>query len=99
MIVSRGMIVPYALSRYLGIRYREYMWGIYGRALIIVAPVSTVVWLVNRAIGEPASWSVVLCGGAAMAACCYSLVLWRGIEPQHRTMMLAWLKAGVRNLY
>jgi hypothetical protein len=75
------------------------MWGIYGMALILISPVSILVWSVNRVIGEPASWSVVLCGGAAMAACYYSLVLWRGIEPQHRTMMLASLKAGARNLY
>jgi O-antigen/teichoic acid export membrane protein len=99
MIVSRGMVVPYAVSRYLGIPYKRYMGSIYGRAIVFIAPVSILVWLVNRAIGEPASWSVVLCGGAAMAACYYSLVLWRGIEPQHRTMMLASLKAGARNLY
>jgi O-antigen/teichoic acid export membrane protein len=99
MIVSRGMVVPYAVSRYLGIPYKRYMWGIYGMALILISPVSILVWSVNRVIGEPASWSVVLCGGAAMAACYYSLVLWRGIEPQHRTMMLASLKAGARNLY
>jgi O-antigen/teichoic acid export membrane protein len=93
MIVSRGLVVPYALSRYLGVAFGRYMWGIYGRALAIAAPVSAVTWLANHAMGEPASWAVVLGGGAAMAGCYYTLVIFRGIEPEHRAMVLAWAKA------
>jgi hypothetical protein len=98
MIVSRGIVVPYAVSRYLEVGYGTYLWGIYGRALIIGTPVSIVTWLVNRAIGEPASWAVVLGGGTAMAACYYALVFFRGIEPGHRAMVFAWAREGLRNL-
>jgi O-antigen/teichoic acid export membrane protein len=99
MIVSRGIVVPYALSRYLEVAFGRYMWGIYGKALAIAAPVSVVTWLANHAIGEPASWTVVLGGGAAMATCCYALILFRGVEPEHRAMVLDWAKAGLRSLY
>jgi O-antigen/teichoic acid export membrane protein len=99
MIASRGIVVPYALSRYLEVAYGRYMWGIYGKALVIAAPVSIVTWLANHAMGEPARWTVVLGGGAAMAACYYALVLFHGVEPEHRAMALAWAKAGLRNLH
>jgi hypothetical protein len=43
------------------------MWGIYGKALVIATPISIVTRLVNHAMGEPASWAVVLGCGTAMA--------------------------------
>ena len=98
MIVSRGIVVPYAVSRYLEVDYRTYLWGIYGKALMIGTPIAIVTWLVNHAIGEPSSWGVVLGGGAAMAACNYTLVFFRGVEPEHRAMVLAWARAGLRKL-
>jgi hypothetical protein len=91
--VSRGIVVPYALSRYLEVGCGTYLWGIYGRALMIAAPISIVTWLVNHAIGEPASRAVVLGGGTAMAACYYALVFFRGVEPEHRALALTWARA------
>jgi hypothetical protein len=97
MIVSRGIVVPYALSRYLEVAFGKYLWGIYGRALMIAAGVSIVAWLANHALGEPAAWAVVLGGGAAMAACYYALVFFRGVEREHRAMVLAWARAWLHN--
>jgi O-antigen/teichoic acid export membrane protein len=99
MIVSRGIVVPYAVSRYLEVGYGTFLWGIYGKALTIGAPISIVTWLANHAIGEPASWTVVLGGGAALAASYYALVFVHGVEPEHQAMVLAWAKAALRNLY
>jgi O-antigen/teichoic acid export membrane protein len=96
MIVSRGIVVPYVLSRYLEVGFGKYLWGIYGRALMIATPISIAIWLVNHAIGEPKSWAVVLGGGAAMAACYYPLVFFRGLEPEHRGMVLTWARARLR---
>lgn len=95
MIVSRGIVVPYAVSRYLGLGYAGYLWGVYGRALLIVTPISIATWLGNQALGAPARWSVVLAGGAAMSGAYYAAVFLFGIEPQHRAMLLRGLKRGV----
>jgi O-antigen/teichoic acid export membrane protein len=96
MIVSRGIYVPYVASRQVGLKFGTYLWGIYARPLEIAAPISTAVWLVNRAIGQPATWGVVMGGGAAMAACYYTAVFFFGLEPEHREMIAGWMAAGRR---
>jgi O-antigen/teichoic acid export membrane protein len=98
MALSRGVFVPYAVSRHLRVSYWRYMWGIYGRALAIITPVALAFWMVNRALGEPSTWTVVLGSAAAMFVCYYSLILWLGILPEHRATILAEIKARIRGL-
>jgi O-antigen/teichoic acid export membrane protein len=99
MALSRGLFVPYALSRHLGVSYGRYLWGIYGRALAIITPVAIAFWTINRALGEPSTWTVVLGCAAAMSACYYSFILWLGILPEHRSRILAGLKARAFGLW
>lgn len=88
MIAARGIYVPYWVSRYVGLGYARYLWGIYARPVVIMLPVAAAVWILNRLAGEPASWSVVLIGGALMAGCYYPAAFRFGLEPGHRDMLL-----------
>lgn len=96
MIVSRGLYVPYVVSRHIGMSYAAFLWGIYAKPIGMLAPVVAAAWLANRILGEPASWAVALGGGAAMAACYYALVFFRGIESGHREMVKDWALSGAR---
>jgi hypothetical protein len=33
-----------------------------------------------------------------MAACYYALIFFRGLDPEHRAMVLAWARAWLRDL-
>ena len=96
MIVSRGLYVPHALSRYLGLGTGAYLWRIYSRPLAIAIPAGLLAWLLNRAWGAPATWSAVLAGGALMAILYYTAVFFFGVEPTHRTMVLEGIAAKLR---
>ncbi|MGA2770190.1 MAG: oligosaccharide flippase family protein [Bryobacteraceae bacterium] len=96
MIVSRGLYVPYVVSRHVGLSFAAYLRGIYAKPAAILAPVAAVAWLANRVLGEPASWLVALGGGAAMAACYYAIVFFWGIEAGHRKMVRNWAIDGLR---
>lgn len=98
MIVSRGLYVPYKVSSHLNMSFRAYLMGIYARPLAVMTPIAALAWLVNRALGEPATWRMVLGGGAAMTVCYYALVFFFGIEPEHRRMILSGIAAGRRKL-
>ena len=89
MILSRGIAVPWAVSRHIGMRFTNYMWGIYRWPLTVATPVVGLTWLVNHALGAPATWPVVLGGGAAMAACYYPIAFFCALEPKHRSMLLS----------
>jgi O-antigen/teichoic acid export membrane protein len=96
MILCRGLYVPYLVSRYLGIGFLRYFWEIYSRPLALMAPVTVVFWLINRAIGQPAVWSVVLGGGAAMAACYYAAAYLFALERPHREMINSYVASALR---
>jgi O-antigen/teichoic acid export membrane protein len=89
MIASRGLYVPYWVSRYVGLRYAEYLGGIYIRPTLLVLPVSVLAWLANRAIGQPATWLVALGGGALICGLYYPAAFFLAVEPEHRETILA----------
>jgi len=97
-IVSRGIYVPYKVSCHLEMRYSSYLWGIYAKPLAIMTPVAAITWGINRMLGEPAAWKVVLGGGAAMAIVYYLLVFFQGLEREHRQMILSGIAAARRKL-
>jgi len=88
MIISRGIYVPWEVARNVRITFRQYLAGIYGRPLSIGLPVAALTWFVNRAIGQPVTWSAVILGGGAMTAVYFGAVYLWGLEPQHRRMMV-----------
>jgi hypothetical protein len=88
MILSRGVVVPWAVSRELNMRFGTYIRGIYSRPLLLATPISLAVWFLNRVSGTPATWLAVLGGGAGMATCYYSLCFAFGLEQRHREMVL-----------
>jgi O-antigen/teichoic acid export membrane protein len=95
MIASRGVYVPYAVSRHLGLSWAAYQRGIYAVPLGIAVPVSACAWLLNRAAGEPATWGAVLGGGAGLAAVYYAAVFFFGVEREHRRMILDGIGANL----
>lgn len=99
MILSRGVFVPWAVSRQLGIGFGAYIGGIYRKPLLVATPVGVLVWYVNRAAGRPATWATVLGGGAAMAVCYYSLCFFFALEPQHRQMIVDLARSRLRFLH
>jgi O-antigen/teichoic acid export membrane protein len=96
MIASRGLYVPYILSRHVGLHYGGFLWGIYARPVALMTPVGVLAWLANRAMGQPATWLVALGGGAAMAVCYYPLVFFFGLEAEHRRMLMTSAAARLR---
>ena len=96
MIASRGLYVPYWVSRHLGLTYAAYMEGIYARPVLLMAPVALAVWLANRALGQPATWAVALGGGGLLCGCYYPAAFFLGVEPEHRATVLAPAGAALR---
>jgi O-antigen/teichoic acid export membrane protein len=96
MIMCRGLYVPFLVSRCLGMSYLRYSWEIYSRPAALITPVAAVAWLVNRVIGQPAAWSVVLGGGAAMAVCYYAAAYFLALERPHRDLINASIVSAFR---
>jgi O-antigen/teichoic acid export membrane protein len=94
MVASRGLYVPYVLSRVLKIGCARFLWQIFARPVALMAPVGACFWLANRALGQPATWWVAIGGGAAMAACYYPLGFFFGLDPGHRQMLLESVRTG-----
>ena len=92
MIVSRGMLVPYFVSRQLSVSFWKYLWGIYGASLLIAAPLAVGIGLLNRAAGAPATWTAVLAGGMAMATGFYAAFMLFGLEAEHRRAARRWVE-------
>jgi O-antigen/teichoic acid export membrane protein len=89
MVLSRGVYVPYRVSRHVGLSYTAYLGGIYFRPVLLIAPVWLAAWLANRALGQPATWPVALGGGALLCACYYPAAFFLGLDPEHRQTILA----------
>ena len=96
MILSRGLYVPYVVSGHLAMGFLAFLREIYWRPVLLMAPVAAVVWLANRALGQPLSWMAALGGGVAVAGCYYPLVFFFGLEAEHRRMLLDSLIARYR---
>jgi O-antigen/teichoic acid export membrane protein len=88
MIASRGLYVPLVVSRQMKLNYAEFMWQIYARPVLLMAPVAILAWVVNGALGQPVTWRAAIGGGAAVTACYYPLVFFFGVEAEHRRMLL-----------
>jgi O-antigen/teichoic acid export membrane protein len=98
MIVSRGIYVPYAVSRCVRLGFWQYITGIYARPLTLAAPIGLVAWLANFALGQPATWTAVLTAGFALCAVYYTAVFFFGLESGHRGMITGWLAARLESL-
>jgi hypothetical protein len=96
MIVSRGLYVPYWVSRYVGLGYLEYLRGIFVRPVLLMAPGAALSWGLDRAAGAPATWPMVLGGGLLLCVLYYPLAFWFGLEPEHRTTILHTASAPLR---
>jgi O-antigen/teichoic acid export membrane protein len=97
MIASRGIYVPYWVSRHLGLSFSSYLWSIYARPLAIMTPIAAMAWILNLAAGAPSTWTAALGGGALMVACYYPVAFLFGLEPEHREMLVA-SAAGSRRM-
>lgn len=89
LILSRGIVVQWAVSRHIGMRFTEYLGSIYRGPLLVATPVVGLTWLVNHALSAPATWPVVLGGGAVMAVCYYGIAFFFALDPNHRSLILS----------
>lgn len=94
MVLSRGLFMPYLLSKEVGVGYFKLQWSIYGSGFGIGAVVMGLLWGFKQQVwtAPPLYGQVAI--GVATAAIYYVLVYFFAMVPEHRDQA----KASFRGL-
>ena len=91
MIVNRGLVASWLVSKTVGLSFVEYVTRVYGPPVVAMAPaMALTTWL--RSTLLPGTTWMQLIGAAAMAgAAYYSLAFFIALEPAHRRLLTNWI--------
>jgi O-antigen/teichoic acid export membrane protein len=91
MILNRGLVASWLISRTLGISFSQYVQSVYvGPALAMLPVVALSLWL--RATILPGSnWIQIVTVAAILGASYYSLAFFVALDRRHRMLLTSWI--------
>ncbi len=92
MILNRGLLAPWLVSRTLSLGFPHYMATIYVRPLLAAVPAIAIEYLAHATILPGSNWLQIVAAGALPAAIYYPLAYFICVEDEHRTLLTSWLR-------
>ncbi len=91
MAVNRGLFTPWLLCRHTGANWGAYMWGVYGRPILVTAPVfGLAYWLKPRWLPGQ-HWGELVAAGVLVGGCFLVLAVRFCLTQEHRRQAWGWL--------
>lgn len=92
MILNRGLLAPWLVSRTLSFGFLHYMATIYVRPLLAALPVFAIAWVAHTTILPGSNWLQIIAAGALLAAIYYSIAYFICLDEEHRALLTNWLR-------
>lgn len=92
MILNRGLLAPWLVSKTLSLGFGHYMGTIYVRPLSAAVPVIALAYLAHATVLPGANWLQILAAGALLASLYYPLAYLTCLDRDHRTLLTSWLR-------
>jgi O-antigen/teichoic acid export membrane protein len=95
-LFNRAVVTPYLLCRILDYPLPQYLWSIYTRPAVLMAPlVALAYWLHSQGL-TGATWIQLLSALGILAAVYYAASWFTVLESQHRSLVQNWISKRLR---
>jgi O-antigen/teichoic acid export membrane protein len=91
MILNRGFLAPWLVSKTLSIPFGHYMGSIYVRPLLAAAPVLAIAYALHATVLPGTNLVQVFAVGAIIGSVYYGIAFPLCLDHGHRAMVIAWL--------
>lgn len=92
MIVNRGLLAPWLVSKTLSLGFGHYMETIYVRPLLSAAPVIALAYLAHATVLPGTNWLQIFTAGALLASLYYPLAYLICLDRDHRELLTSRLR-------
>jgi len=92
MILNRGLLAPWLVSKTLSLGFGRYMGTIYIRPLLAAVPVIAITYLAHATVLPGSNWLQIFAAGALLALLYYALAYLICLDRDHRELLASWLK-------
>jgi O-antigen/teichoic acid export membrane protein len=92
MILNRGLLAPWLVSRTLSLGFGHYMGTIYVRPFLAAAPVIAIAYLAHATVLPGSNWLQIFAAGALSASLYYALAYLICLDREHRALLTNWLR-------
>jgi O-antigen/teichoic acid export membrane protein len=92
MILNRGLLAPWLVSRTLSLGFGHYMGTIYVRPFLAAAPVIAIAYLAHATVLPGTNWLQIFAAGALVALLYYALAYLICLDREHRALLTSSLR-------
>jgi O-antigen/teichoic acid export membrane protein len=91
MVLNRGLLTPWLVSREMNFGFLWYLGSIYGRPVLAAAPVLAMAYLLRASVLPGTTWLQFVAIGAIVAGSYYALALLLCLPQEHRSVLRGWV--------
>jgi len=92
MIVNRGLVASWLVSRTVGLSFSQYVWSVYARPALAMLPVFPLSLWLRSTVLPGTAWPQFLALAAVLGVSYYGLAFFVALEPEHRTLLSEWIE-------
>jgi O-antigen/teichoic acid export membrane protein len=93
MVLNRGILAPFLVSKTLSLGFADYMGTIYVRPLAAAVPAIALAWVARATLLPGSNWLQIFGAGALTGIFYYALAYLICLDRDHRSLLLTWLRS------